>query len=366
MENQQTDDLAKDELSVIAVGDISLSGIYRQKRYQSRKPWENIPLRGKAELCIANFESPITDANRFSQLKFGLRANTNAKNILRDSDFDILNLANNHAMDFGPQGLLDTIQALSDLGIAHVGAGENLEQAQKRLDVLRNKKRVGILSFCDVIQISPLYAEQAGAGVAPLNQESTNLVSKSAEENDWTIVCLHWGSELNCLPSPEQRKNAEKLVDAGADAIVGHHPHVLQPVEVFGNVPVWYSLGNFTFSDEFWNGVNERGEPFVAEHRLHPLARKTGVAEMILSKNAAPQLRLRHAEILNDGRVVLVSEGEQSNQWDDFCARLRQVGYEDAWLREQSESLERLKFQSASSSLIRKLRLKAYQFGLLK
>jgi len=353
-------------LSILAVGDISLNGIYRSNRYINSVPWRNLlAFKGTHDLRIGNLESPITSADRVDKSKLTLKANQNAKAILAKSHFNLLSMANNHAMDFGPDGLYETTSAIELLGISHVGAGEKLVRANAPIFLEIETQRVVFVSFCDVIQISPLYASANQAGVAPLNDDSVAIVRSLKGQADWIIVQLHWGTEMCQLPSREQRDLAHRFVEAGASAIIGHHPHVIQPLEIIDNAPVWYSLGNFAFSDEFWSGVNERDEPFIAEHRLHPLARNAGIAEFTLQKSGPPQCKLTSTRICSNGMIVEKENRQTQLLWQNLCDILSQPGYEKAWNREVADSEVRRAWQNQWQSPFRRLRMKAFQFGLI-
>lgn len=354
-------------LSIAAVGDLSFSGLYRRPHFANGLPWKelNCPWN-QMDLRIGNLESPITNLPRVSSSKFVLRGTDTALSILGRSQFDLLNLANNHAMDFGGDGLLQTIDHLDRLGIQHVGGGQNLAAARRpKILTLRNM-RIGFLAFCKVEQISRLYACTEGPGVAEIDKDSLDCVRELQQDVDWLIVQLHWGTEMSRLPSPEQRETARQFLAAGADAVVGHHPHVLQPMEIVDGKPIWYSLGNFTFSSEFWRGEKPDGQRFVGEYRVHPLARQSGVALMELTKSGDGDCRLLHTKIEADGRVVDDSWESTRLEWERLNEILASDAYQSEWQREQEQAQTRRRWQTQGKSFLRRLRLKAYQFGLLQ
>src|SRR5207302_1349689 len=110
---------------------------------------------------------------------------------------------------------------------------------------------------------------------------------------------------------------------AGADLILGHHPHVLQPLEWVAGVPVYYSLGNFLFADMYWRGVTPRGDPFVSKLRLHPLSAETGWAEVVLQKGTPTRARLVPARLGAD--LVVRPEGADGRlrEWEALCGMLK-------------------------------------------
>ena len=349
--------MSQSTLSIIAVGDISLSGIYRNSRFKTEVPWQS--LQGdwnNADLRIGNLEAPITDADRVANSKFSLRAGKSAIDILNQSSFDLLSMANNHAMDFGKEGLINTMKVLRECSIPFVGCGVNAEEAAAPEMVTRNDQRVGFISFCDVEQISPLYADSENPGVSKLDEKSVERVQRLRSEVDWLIVQLHWGTEMCCLPSPDQRAMAQKFVDAGADAIICHHPHVVQPYELIDDIPVWYSLGNFSFSNEFWRGVDRNGKSFVGEYKIHPLARQSIVAHMKLCKSKPPVIDVQHVSIHKNGMIRADKDPAARNEfWEDQVEALHSTDYEDRWQSEFQAAETRRKWQTRPGSFINRL-----------
>lgn len=156
-------------------------------------------------------------------------------------------LANNHAMDYGAEGLLTTIELLNSKGIQCVGAGQNYKEATGPL-ILAEEKCVIVNYGWDVEET--VYASNTTAGCAPLNRKeiveyTAQLRAKYPQYK--VIHVFHWGFEYNTLPMPLDVLFAHRCVDAGSDLIIGHHPHVIQPCEEYGKKNIFYSLGNFYF-----------------------------------------------------------------------------------------------------------------------
>lgn len=165
---------------------------------------------------------------------------------------DVVSLANNHAYDFGPDALVDTMEALEEVGIPYMGAGRNLEEAKKPVYFVANGKKIAIVSATQ-IERSTNYTKEATEttpGVLKtLNPDKYIEVIKNAEENsDYVIAFVHWGTEHEERYGYDQVNLAEQFVEAGADAIVGGHTHCLQGIQYMGDVPIIYSLGNFWFT----------------------------------------------------------------------------------------------------------------------
>lgn len=353
------------ELSVIGVGDISLHGRFGRlgvgQAFRHVRPgWEG------ADLLLGNLESPLATTSRVAESKVTLRAVPGSVEALRAARFDALTLANNHAMDFGPGGLAETISRLDAAGIPHVGAGPDGVSAASPLVLQRRGQSVGILSFCDVEQLSPLYAMGDGPGVAAFRtDEAVRAVAELRSRVDCVIVQLHWGVEMASLPSPGQREQARRLVEAGADLILGHHPHVLQPMEVIAGVPVFYSLGNFLFSDVFWRGRDDCDQPFVSCLRIHPLSQKTGWAEVNLQRGRPARVRLVPARIRRDLSVVRDESPDRLREWDSLCRTLEVENYAEAFHAEVVRARERLQWVGEWRVLRRRIELTLFKYGLL-
>lgn len=183
----------------------------------------------EADLAFANLESPLTTAPQASN-GHDLRAIPSAISALSAAGFDIVSLSNNHALDAGKAGLMETIATLDLAGITGV-TSRTAGQLVSRTP--HSTLRYQLLAFDD--SVNPLDVEAAARSVA------------AARQADLVIVSLHWGGEYQAAPSLRQRSIAQSLARAGADLIIGHGPHVLQPVERMGKALVAYSLGNLLF-----------------------------------------------------------------------------------------------------------------------
>jgi hypothetical protein len=157
-------------------------------------------------------------------------------------------LANNHTLDFGPEPLENLCQELTRAGILYVGAGRNLEQALKPLALPETSLLLQNFAWETEEAVS---ATKTGAGVAPLRRDTVMAQSRKLRKKypDHFIVNIyHWGFEYNLLPNPSDIHFAHQSIDAGADMIIGHHPHVIQPYEKYKEKDIFYSLGNFYFA----------------------------------------------------------------------------------------------------------------------
>lgn len=234
-----------------AVGDIMLAGsgekIYRKYGYDYPFAATRETLQ-QGDIIIGNLETPLTTAGaEFKDKKFRFKTDPKAAQALKSAGFTHLSLANNHILDFGEEGLRQTLAALDAQAIIYSGAGLNLASARKAGVIELNGVRVAFLSY-SLTYPEEFFAGAEKAGTAPgFAPFFTADITQAKKNADCVIVSFHWGGEGESTPKPYQVSAAHKAIDAGADIIIGHHPHVLQGVERYNDGVIFYSLGNFAF-----------------------------------------------------------------------------------------------------------------------
>ncbi len=203
-----------------------------------------------ADIFMVNQEFPFTDrGQQAADKQFTFRIPPARVNILKEMDVDIVTMANNHILDYGPDGITDSLAALDGAGIRHVGAGENLEQAS-RLEVIETDgMKIGFLGTSRVYMDAGWAAGASHPGVFSTYDSSgvIKAIQQARGQCDYLIVYVHWGVEKATEPQEYQRTMGRQYLDAGADLVVGSHPHVLQEIEYYGGKPIVHSLGNFVF-----------------------------------------------------------------------------------------------------------------------
>lgn len=234
-----------------AVGDIMLAGkgtaIYEKKGYDHAFSEVARWLRN-ADVTVGNLEAPITlKGKEFTAKRYRFRSSPKAATALRKAGFSVLTLANNHIMDFGAVGLRETLRHLDSASILYAGAGENLEKAGKAAIIPVKKKKVAFLAYS--LTFPPeFFARSKRPGTAPaFGSYWTDKIAEAKAAADYVVVSFHWGAETETLPKPYQVETARKAIRAGADVVIGHHPHVLQGMEFYNGGVIFYSLGNFAF-----------------------------------------------------------------------------------------------------------------------
>ncbi len=266
------------EASLLFVGDIMLSrgvAYYTEKSGgDPRYPFLNVAdeLRA-ADLAFGNLEGPISERGKNQGSEYSFRAEPRMAESLTFTGFDVLSLANNHIMDWGGDALADTVVRLRANGIEPIGAGENYEEANRAYIADVKGTKIAFLAY------TTLYPKSFSAKGARLPDgqgsasggEAKNFpgvssfeLSRTAQEirdlkesgaADVVVISFHWGEEYDTTANAAEKNIAHALADAGADLIVGHHPHVAQEVERYKNSWIAYSLGNFVFDQGFSEGT---------------------------------------------------------------------------------------------------------------
>lgn len=244
---------------------------------------------------MLNQEFPFSNRGEAAEDKqFTFRLPPSRVNILQEMGVDMVTLANNHALDFGVEALLDTCTTLDDAGILRVGAGADLEEAKRFQTVELQGKTIGFLGATRVI---PVYEWNAGAstpGMFTTYDPSLLLQEIQAAKKicDYVVVYVHWGVEKSTIPEDYQRTMGRQYIDAGADLVIGAHPHVLQEIEYYQGKPIVYSLGNFVFGSSIpqtmllevtLTEAEDSGaqSPLEAELRMIPCRSAAGYTTMI-------------------------------------------------------------------------------------
>lgn len=203
-----------------------------------------------ADIFMVNQEFPFTErGTQAADKQYTFRLPHDRLHLMNEMGIDIVTLANNHILDFGPEGITDSIAALNEAGIQYVGAGENLDEAKKLQIIEVGGKKIGFLGASRVYMAASWAAGENHPGVFSTYDPTLPLeeIKRADELVDYLVVYVHWGVERETIPKEYQRVMGQQYIDAGADFVIGSHPHVLQPLEYYKDKPIMYSLGNFVF-----------------------------------------------------------------------------------------------------------------------
>lgn len=295
---ENSDQEAGDALLAFA-GDVMFSDAYldayNRSGIQALADSNMLSHMQNADLFIFNEEFPFSlQGEAMEDKQFTFRADPKYVKIFQDLGTDIVTVANNHSLDFGRDAFCDTLATLDQAGITRIGGGYNAAEASAPATRTINGQSFAIFAATRVSPSWDWYATDNQAGIfqtydaAKLNAS----IKEASQTYDHVIVFVHWGIERNETPEDYQRSLAKGYIDAGADLVVGCHPHVLQGFEYYNGVPIIYSLGNYLFGNRDGQTVllettfTDENPPSV---KLIPCQRSGGVLKEIQNPSALYQ-----------------------------------------------------------------------------
>jgi poly-gamma-glutamate capsule biosynthesis protein CapA/YwtB (metallophosphatase superfamily) len=311
--------LGEPPLSLIAVGDIMLGGRARKalKEHGADYPFAAVmPMLRRASIVLGNLEGPLARKAQKQDRNFSYRVKPRVATSILRAGINVVTLANNHLTDCGREGVLETLEALAVAGVTPLGAAADENAAHRPVIREAGRWRIGLLGYywnrrCAATANLP-------GGAMGVFEELETDIRKLRSQVDRVVVTFHWGRPYKLEPSPRARAKAHFAIECGADAVVGHHPHIIQAFEVYCGCPIFYSIGNFAFGSG-----NSRAEGLMLGFRfedaktvvnVHPLYVKNrdprvNYQPKLLRGNAA-QLMLRHlVKISGRSRGFLQIEG---------------------------------------------------------
>lgn len=251
----QTASQPQQDITLLFAGDVYLSN-YVLNAYDQAGGIQGVLDEGirqeirQADIFMVNQEFPFADRGTAAEDKqFTFRLPPERVSILQEMEADIVTLANNHILDFGQEGLLDSCQTLDEAGILYVGGGQDLNRARELKTIQAGDKTIGFLGTCRVYMDASWAAGPSHPGVFSTYDpaQAIESIREARKQCDYLAVYVHWGVERETEPKEYQKAMGRQYIDAGADLVVGSHPHVLQNIEYYNGKPIVYSLGNFVF-----------------------------------------------------------------------------------------------------------------------
>ncbi|WMW79168.1 CapA family protein [Undibacterium cyanobacteriorum] len=247
-------------LSLVFVGDIVLDGKAGEHIQRGADPFKGVKrIFESADLRIANLECVVALQGEVVDKNFNFRAHPRTLPYLAKY-VDAVSIANNHSGDFGPKAFSEMLTHLQQHQIGFFGGGNDLQQAHKPFIIEKNGYRIALLGYNEFMPRSfEATAKDAGVAWSEDEQVAADIRdARSVYSADIVIPFMHWGWENELRSGPRQRALARKMIDAGADAVIGGHPHVIQDTEEYKGKPIIYSLGNFMI-DAMDNANQARG-----------------------------------------------------------------------------------------------------------
>ena len=282
----------KGRLLIHGTGDVSLDPSNIPAFQTNGYGWAWSGLHGlfeRDDLTIINNECPSTDVVAPVDKTFVFRCDPRALDEAREAGVDVANLANNHAFDQGPQGLLDSIRNIERAGIVPVGAGTSQHKADAPAYIEVKGWTVAVVGVGEVTDPDSqvAFGDEIGTSVGPDFPRALAAIREAEANADLVIVVIHWGVELDTQPREYQVDEAHRMIEAGADMIFGSHAHRLQPMDTYEGKPIFFGLGNFV-----WPRFSAEGSA-------------TAVAEAVVRPDGEIVGRLLPATIVSDGHPVL-------------------------------------------------------------
>jgi len=273
------------EFSLVGVGDVMLGGRARKviTEFGSDYPFQAVlPLLRRSRIVLANLEGPLAREAEKQERNHSYRVTPKTAKALLRAGINVVTLANNHLLDCGREGVLETLEALARAGVAAIGAGVNKQAAHAPVILHGGPYRVGLLGYYWNRRTSAR-AKLPGSAMDPPEDLAADI-GALRKYVDRVVVTFHWGVPYVREPSSEDRLKARLAVDCGADLVVGHHPHVIQPFEVYRDRPIFFSVGNFAFGSG-----NTRGESLLLGIRFEE-KRTTVHVYPVYVKNRDPRV----------------------------------------------------------------------------
>lgn len=245
-------------IRLVFAGDVVLNADAGQLIQRGGDPFSDFSsVFSNADIRLANLECVVTTKGAAGQKIYSFRAHPRVLPVLK-RHFDAVALANNHSGDFGREAFADMLVRLRQSGIAQFGGGHNLAQAHTPLIIERQGLRIALLSYNEFMPRS-FEADHNTPGIAWSEDEQVVAdiqQARSVHRADLVIPVMHWGWENEVVSNPRQRQLARTMIDAGADVVIGGHPHVTQEIEFYQGKPIVYSVGNFVMKDT--DNANQR------------------------------------------------------------------------------------------------------------
>lgn len=283
-------------ITLSLVGDIFMDGSLKAliERNGIDYPWEMVKeYFQKDDITIANLETSITTrGEKWEDKLYNFRSDPKNLPAMKDAGIDLVSLANNHTLDYGYEGFLDTLDYLDKYEIKSVGGGRNKDEALQGVILEKKGVKIGVLGFSRVVPHVDWYATSKRPGIVGAYDVHINQVIDRVREMkkdvDILVLAIHWGEEGSIIPRQKEIDLGRMLIDNGVDIVMGHHPHVLQGIEIYKGKPIFYSLGNFVFSSK------------------SEITKETMIAQVIIKDKSIERIHIVPCTIDN-GRPIPVS-----------------------------------------------------------
>lgn len=300
-----------------------------------------------ADISVGNFEMPLTDSREPLHKLLNIRADPKIATDLGVLGLDVVTVANNHTSDYGWNGLLDTVQALKDVGLTVIGSGESLTEACAAAEFVVRQRRIGIVAFSCLVptgsgasidrpgisgieistayEIDPYYQMEEPGDPSAIKIRTrvsdsslafaSSCVRSLRSEYDLVVVSVHWGFGSGEELAEYQQPFAHALIDAGADIIHGHHPHAIHPIEIYRGKPIFYGLGTLIGQQVFLDA------PDTVKQMWKDMSPDGLIASISFTDDGQSQIRL-FPHVLNEERLPVEPDSETKERIRERLVRL--------------------------------------------
>ncbi len=301
-------------VSILFLGDVMLSrgvanqigknnDLYFSFQYIKKELLNN-------DFVFANLESPIIEGRKINAGEMFFRTDEQLIPILKEMNFSIVSLANNHMLDMGQKGLLNTLKILTENNIQHIGAGENYTKAHEPKILEKNGIKFAFLAYNDddvILATNEATNDRAGTAFMDLGTLKKD-VAEAKISADFVIVSMHSGDEYQIEPNQRQIDFAHTAIDNGVNLVIGHHPHIIQKYEQYKNGHIFYSLGNCIF-DQMWSEETREGI----------------MAKIVFSKEKITKIELIPFLIENFSQPRIINKEDDSELYNKILTKLEKI-----------------------------------------
>ena len=244
----------KENVSIAVTGDVMFSRNMPGVLSLDSSPFAGVSnVTSNVDLLLINFENAATNSENAVKGDVPLKCSPDYVPLARANNNTVASLANNHAFDYGIEGMQDTVSYLENTEITPIGAGNSESEAHQAVVQDINGRKITILNYMDSDNFAEYsydvmpYANGSNPGYSSYSYSDAQKQISENNDSDLIIAYLHFGNEYSNSPNENQFKIAHELIDLGADVVIGSHPHVTQGIEMYNGKPIFYSLGNFIF-----------------------------------------------------------------------------------------------------------------------
>lgn len=259
------------DIILAAVGDVLFArGVENElKSHPGKYLFANVRnILHNADVAVCNLECTLSNRGLPQRRRMVFRNSPSLAHTLQESGIDVVDLANNHTLDYGRDALVDTYQAVKSAGMVSVGAGENRKSATRVQIVKRGDLKLGFLAYTDLATSGVVRLDDMPTVAGVCDDLLPGEIKTAKAQCDTLVVMFHWGVEYMKAPTKRQKSLAKMCIDNGADVIIGNHPHVLQKTEVYRNRPIIYSNGAFIWDSRLF-GANKSAIYLLAIGKGH-------------------------------------------------------------------------------------------------